>query len=60
VIRNGVLTITTPTAAKKTAEPFRRIGNCYWAILAAWIGGVAGRFFYVTRGEEARETRSQT
>jgi hypothetical protein len=43
-VRNGLLTISQGNTA-----PFRRIGHCYWAILAACIGGIAGRLFYATR-----------
>jgi hypothetical protein len=49
-VRDGLLTIT---AASDTSESFRRIGHCYWALLMACLGSVAGRRFYNTRDEAA-------
>jgi hypothetical protein len=47
-VRDGLLRITSGMAVD-AGDAFRRIGHCYWALLAACIGSMAGRFFYATR-----------
>ena len=39
LVRDGLLMITK----ESVADPFRRIGHCYWALLMACFGGLAGR-----------------
>ncbi len=41
VVRDGMLKIGNATTVS-SATPFRRIGHCYWALLAAFCGGCAG------------------
>lgn len=48
-VRDGLLTITARTAGADRVEQFRRIGHCYWALLAGCLGGIAGRYFQATR-----------
>ena len=43
-VRDGLLTITS----ESVADPFRRIGQCYWALLVAGFGGLAGRILHNT------------
>src|SRR5262249_41283853 len=47
-VKDGLLTITTGSIVPD-ADAFRRIGHCYWALLAGWIGALTGRYFYATR-----------
>src|SRR5262245_55425587 len=49
-VKNGLL---TAVAASGPPEAFRRIGHCFCALLAAWIGGIAGWYLYATRDEAA-------
>jgi hypothetical protein len=42
--------LSAGTGASATPEPFRRVGHCLWALLAACVGGAAGRLFYATGG----------
>ena len=44
-VRDGLLTITKGSADPLGLDAFLRIGHCYLALLAAWIGGFAGRYF---------------
>lgn len=48
-VRDGLLTITSKNFAVDSIEAFRRIGHCYWAILAGVLGGLAGRYLHATR-----------
>jgi hypothetical protein len=51
-VENGVLTInsmSTGPSPPTIPDSYRRIGHCYWTLLAGWIGGIAARFFYATR-----------
>ncbi len=48
-VHDGMLTVTKGTADPAGIGSFRRIGHCYWALLAAWIGGLIGRWFHATR-----------
>jgi len=43
-VRDGLLMITK----ESVADPFRRIGHCYWALLMACLGGLAGRALHNT------------
>ena len=43
-VRDGLLMITK----EAVADPFRRIGHCYWALLMACFGGLAGRALHNT------------
>ena len=45
-VRDGLLMITKEAVG--TADPFRRIGHCYWALLLACFGGLAGRALHNT------------
>lgn len=51
VVQDGLLKIGNPSTLSN-AIPFRRIGHCYWALLAAFCGGYAGRTLYTTRTRE--------
>ena len=46
-VHDGLLTITSESRADAT-DPFRRIGHCYWALLLACFGGLAGRALHNT------------
>ena len=59
-VGDGLLTITSGTAAPVSTEPYLRIGHCLFALLAAWIGAVASCRFYSTREEPARDATSLT
>jgi hypothetical protein len=45
VVQDGLLKIGN-AATVSTTTPFRRVGHCYWALLVAFCGGVAGRILY--------------
>jgi hypothetical protein len=45
VVRDGLLKIGNAS----TDPPFRRMGHCYWALLAAFCGGTAGRTLHNSR-----------
>lgn len=49
VVHDGLLTITARNSGAERLEQFRRIGHCYWALLAGCLGGIAGRYLHVTR-----------
>jgi hypothetical protein len=51
VVRDGMLKIGNASTAS-SATPFRRMGHCYWALLAAFCGGYAGRTLHNTRTRE--------
>jgi hypothetical protein len=48
-VRDGLLMITK----EAVADPFRRIGHCYWALLLAWLGGLAGRALHNTSARDS-------
>jgi hypothetical protein len=48
VVQDGLLKIGKPSTVS-SATPFRRMGHCYWALLAAFCGGCAGRTLHYTR-----------
>jgi hypothetical protein len=49
---DGLLTITSETVA----DPFSRIGHCYWALLLACFGGFAGRSLHNTNTRDTNPT----
>jgi hypothetical protein len=51
VVRDGMLKIGNASTVS-SATPFRRMGHCYWALLAAFCGGCTGRTLYNTRTRE--------
>lgn len=55
-VRDGVVTITGPARSARDTDSlilsFRRVGHCYFALLAAFLGGVAGRL--ISTGPPAR------
>jgi len=51
VVRDGFLKIGKSSTVS-SATPFRRMGHCYWALLAAFCGGCAGRTLHNTRTRE--------
>ena len=51
VVRDGMLKIGKASTVS-SAAPFRRMGHCYWALLAAFCGGCAGRTLHNTRTRE--------
>lgn len=48
VVQDGLLKIGN-ASTMSSATPFRRMGHCYWALLAAFCGGCAGRTLHNTR-----------
>ncbi len=48
VVKDGFLKIGNASTVS-SATPFRRMGHCYWALLAAFCGGCAGRTLHNTR-----------
>ncbi|MDB5349146.1 MAG: hypothetical protein JWN86_393 [Planctomycetota bacterium] len=53
-VEDGLLKITSPNfqtngSQGEAADAFRRVGHCYFALLAACLGGFAGRILYATR-----------
>jgi hypothetical protein len=48
VVQDGLLKIGNASTVSSPI-PFRRMGHCYWALLAAFCGGCAGRTLYNTR-----------
>jgi hypothetical protein len=48
VVQDGLLKIGKASTVS-SATPFRRMGHCYWALLAAFCGGFAGRALHSTR-----------
>ena len=52
VVRDGMLKIGKASTVSG-ATSFRRIGHCYWALLAAFCGGCAGRTLHNTRTTES-------
>jgi len=48
VVRDGLLKIGNASTVS-SATPFRRMGHYYWALLAAYCGGCAGRTLHNTR-----------
>jgi len=48
VVQDGLLKIGNASTLS-SATPFRRMGHCYWALLAAFCGGCAGRTLHNTR-----------
>ncbi len=48
VVQDGFLKIDK-ASTMSSATPFRRMGHCYWALLAAFCGGCAGRTLHNTR-----------
>ncbi len=60
-VRDGLLTITSDTLDEGSPkESFGRIGHAYFALLAALLGGLAGRIFFATRDEGERSPRETT
>jgi hypothetical protein len=51
VVQDGMLKIGNASTVS-SATPFRRMGHCYWALLAAFCGGCAGRTLHNTRTRE--------
>jgi hypothetical protein len=51
VVEDGLLKIGNASTVSN-ATPFRRMGHCYWALLAAFCGGCAGRTLHNTRTRE--------
>ena len=51
VVKDGLLKIGNASTVS-IATPFRRMGHCYWALLAAFCGGCAGRTLHNTRTRE--------
>ncbi len=51
VVQDGLLKIGKASTLS-SAAPFGRMGHCYWALLAAFCGGCAGRTLYNTRTRE--------
>ncbi len=51
VVQDGLLKIGNASAVS-SATPLRRMGHCYWALLAAFCGGCAGRTLHNTRTRE--------
>ncbi len=51
VVRDGMLKIGKASTVSSTS-PFRRIGHCYWALLAAFCGGCSARTLHNTRTRE--------
>lgn len=47
-VDHGVLIITEKTTVPYQRSAFRLIGHCYWALLFAWVGSMAGRWFWKT------------
>lgn len=50
-IRDGILMISAKGYEEDAAESFRRVGHCLFALLAAGIGGFAGRAIHATHDE---------
>ena len=50
-VQDGLLKIGNPSTLS-SADPFRRLGHCCWALLAAICGGYAGRILHTTNREE--------
>lgn len=48
VVQDGMLKIGKASTVSSTT-PYRRMGHCYWALLAAFCGGCAGRTLHNTR-----------
>jgi hypothetical protein len=48
MVQDGLLKIGKASTVS-SAAPFRRMGHCYWALLAAFCGGSAGRTLHNTR-----------
>jgi hypothetical protein len=48
VVQDGLLKIGNASTLS-SATPFRRMGHCYWALLAAFCGGCAGRTLHNSR-----------
>ncbi len=59
-VRDGLLVITATSSTSLISEdedpliPFRKIGHCLWALIAAALGGLAGRAFFATREGRVR------
>jgi hypothetical protein len=51
VVQDGLLKIGN-TSTLSSATPFGRMGHCYWALLAAFCGGCAGRTLHNTGTRE--------
>jgi hypothetical protein len=51
VVQDGLLKIGVASTLSNSA-PFRRLGHCYWALLAAFCGGCAGRILHNTNRAE--------
>ena len=49
-VRDGLLTITKGSAGVGGIDSFRRVGHCYWGLLAASFGGAVGRWFSKSHG----------
>ncbi len=47
-VQDGMLKIGSAITVSNAA-PFRRMGHCYWAMLAAFCGGCAGRALHNTK-----------
>jgi hypothetical protein len=53
-VGNGLLMITARGREESDLNSFRRVGHSLIALLAACLGGVAGRFLHATGGETPR------
>jgi hypothetical protein len=51
VVQDGLLKIGSASTVSR-ATALRRMGHCYWALLAAFCGGCAGRMLHSTRSRE--------
>jgi hypothetical protein len=51
VVQDGLLKIGNASTVS-SATSFRRMGHCYWALLAAFCGGCAGRTLHNSRTRE--------
>jgi hypothetical protein len=60
VVEDGMLRIGSASTLSNSGS-FHRIGHCYWALLAAFCGGFAGRVLYdrSQRPAEARRGHDQ-
>jgi hypothetical protein len=56
-VQDGLLKIGSPSTLS-SADPFRLLGHCYWALLAAFCGGYAGRMLHNTNRAEPEAERA--
>jgi hypothetical protein len=58
VVEDGLLKIGGVSTLSNSG-PFRRMGHCYWALLAAFCGGFAGRILHSTSHTSPDERRGK-